>query len=75
MTKVFETESLFNENGSDFWIAVQKPLFDPLAKEVKIGQHFNAYVMWMGAIKVDDHWEWLFAMNEYDAPTVKGGRG
>jgi hypothetical protein len=69
MTQVFATEGLFEENGAHFWIALQKPLVDPLAKEVKAGQHFNAYVMWMGSIKVEDHWEWLFAMNEYDAPT------
>jgi len=71
MTKVFETEGLFRENGVDFWVALQKPLVDPLSKEVKVGQHITAYIMWMGTIKVEDHWEWLFAMNEYDAPTAK----
>ena len=59
---------LFKEGSDEHWIALQKPLLDYLPKEVKRGQAINAYVIWMGAIKVDNHWKWLFAMNEFDAP-------
>lgn len=68
LNEVFSTEVLFREGTEEYWIAVQKPLLEPLPKEVKTGQVVDAYVILMGAIKVDDHWEWLFAMNEFDAP-------
>jgi hypothetical protein len=64
---IFGTEFLFREGDRELWVAVQKPLLDPLPKEVAIGRQLTAYVMWMGAIKVDDHWEWVFAMNEFDS--------
>ena len=64
---VFSTEVLFKEGADEHWIVVQKPLLDALPKEVKRGQPVNAYVIWIGAIKVGKQWEWLFAMNEFDA--------
>jgi hypothetical protein len=69
LVSVFGTEMLFKEGEKEFWIAVQKPLLDFLPKEVAIGKPFTAYIIWMGAIKDGDHWEWLFAMNEFDNPT------
>ncbi len=66
--EVFQTEVLFKEGSEEHWIAMQKPLLQPLTKETKQGQVINAYVAWMGAIKVDDHWEWLFVMNAFDPP-------
>jgi hypothetical protein len=64
---VFATEVLFREGTQTHWIAVQKPLLDSLHKEVKNGQTVNAYVIWIGAIRVTRPWEWLFAMNEFEA--------
>jgi hypothetical protein len=69
LVSVFGTEMLFREGKKEYWIAVQKPLLDPLPKEVVVGKQFTAYIVWMGAIKDGDHWEWLFAMNEFDTPT------
>jgi hypothetical protein len=66
--ELFPVEILFREGSHEHWIAVQTPLLEFLPKEVKRGQVINAYVVWMGAIKVDNHWEWLFAMNDFDAP-------
>lgn len=68
LVSVFGTEMLFKEGDKEIWIAVQKPLLDPLPKEVSIGKPFTAYIIWMGAIKDGDHYEWLFAMNEFDTP-------
>jgi hypothetical protein len=65
---IFGTEMLFREGDKDLWIAVQRPLVDPLPKEVPLARKFTAYVMWMGAIKSGEHWEWVFAMNEFDTP-------
>src|SRR5208337_1742973 len=70
-TKVdlFLTEVLFREGTDEHWIAVQKPLLAALPKEVKKGQSFDGYVVFMGTIKkVGGQREWLFAMNEFDAP-------
>lgn len=63
----FQTEVLFQEGSEEYWIAVQKPLLKPLPEEAKPRQMINAYVIWLGAVKVEDHWEWLIAMNEFQA--------
>ena len=70
LINVFGTEMLFKEGDKEIWIAVQKPLLDPLPKEVAVGKSFTAYIIWMGAIQDGNHWEWLFAMNEFDTPTA-----
>jgi hypothetical protein len=62
----FATEVLFKEGTAERWIVVQRPLLDPLSKEVKNGQTVNGYVIWIGAIKVGKEWDWLFAMNGFD---------
>jgi hypothetical protein len=64
---VFTTQIRFEEDSREYWILVQKPLLDALPKELSKGQALDAYVMWIGAIKVGRHWEWLFAMNEFEA--------
>jgi hypothetical protein len=64
---LFVTEVLFREGTKTHWIAVQQPLLDSLHKEVKNGQTVNAYIIWIGAIRVSKTWEWLFAMNEFEA--------
>jgi hypothetical protein len=64
---VFTTQVRFSEGSREYWILVQKPLLVALPKEVPKGQPLITYMMWIGAIKVGKHWEWLFAMNEFDA--------
>ena len=67
--ELFATEVLFKEGADEHWIAVQKPLLKALPKEVKPGQSFNAYVLLIGTIhKSGEQREWLFVMNEFDAP-------
>lgn len=63
----FTTQVRFAEGSHEYWILVQKPLLDALPKEVPKGQSLKAYVMWVGAIKVENKLEWLFAINEFDA--------
>jgi hypothetical protein len=71
LVELFGTEMLFKEGQKEHWILVQKPLVSFLAKEVKPGQIIDTYIIWMGAIKDGDEWEWLFAMNEFDTPEAK----
>jgi hypothetical protein len=63
----FPSEMLFREGTERRWIAVQKPLIEPLTKEVQKGQQLNAYVIWIGATMKGENWEWLFAMNRFQA--------
>ena len=67
LVDLFQTEVLFREGNKEHWLPVQKPLIDALRKEVKPGQAINSYVIFMGGAKLENHWEWLFAMNEFDA--------
>ncbi|MGE5109321.1 MAG: hypothetical protein ACM3JB_00595 [Acidobacteriaceae bacterium] len=68
VVELFATEMLFREGNVERWIAIQKPLVAPLPKEVQVGEVFTGYIVWMGAIRDENHWEWLFAMNEFDSP-------
>jgi hypothetical protein len=63
----FLTEGLFKEGSKEHWIAIQKPLVDSLRNEVKTGQAVDAYLIWIGTIKIDERWRWLFAMNGFQA--------
>jgi hypothetical protein len=63
----FPKEFLFGEGSEKYWIVAQKPLIDALPKELKVGNVLTAYIVWIGAIKVDEQWEWLFAMNEFES--------
>jgi hypothetical protein len=72
VVELFQTEVLFREGNKEYWLPVQKPLIDALKKEVKFGQAINAYVIFMGGAKLggaklENRWEWLFAMNEFNA--------
>ena len=71
LADVFGTEMLFKEGDKEYWIPVQKPLLPYLPKEIKVGETFVAYVGWVGCIKNDDQWDWLFIMNEFDTPDSK----
>ena len=62
----FTTLVRFEEDSHEYWILVQKPLLDALPRELSRGQALDAYVMWIGAIKVGKQREWLFAMNEFE---------
>lgn len=68
LADTFGTELLFREGDREYWVAVQKPLLQYLPKEVRVGDSFTAYVIWLGAIKSEGKWEWVFAMNEFDPP-------
>lgn len=74
LVEMFGTEMLFREGDGEYWIAVQKPLLQYLPKEVRVGDSFTAYVIWLGAIKSAGKWEWVFAMNEFDAPQANDAK-
>ena len=71
VVELFETEVLFRERAVEHWLPVQKPLIPALQKEVKLGETINSYVIFMGGAKQENRWEWIFAMNEFDASTRK----
>jgi len=68
---VFATEMLFREGTKDYWIPVQKPLLNFLPQEVKPGESFTGYIVWIGSMKTGGQWDSLFAMNGFDAPASK----
>lgn len=68
INEAFPIEMLFREGKDEYWIAVQKPLVQPIRKEVQKAQEVKVYMILMGAIEVDGHWDWLFAINEFETP-------
>lgn len=71
LTAAFGTEMLFKEGAQEFWMPVQGSLVNDMSTEVKAGRSFTAYVVWVGAVKANNQWDWVFALNAYDSSPDK----
>lgn len=72
----YETELLFMEGSDEHWLPVQKDLIPFFEKELTKGEEVILYAEWVGARKIDDKWEWVFIVNEFQKPrksTITGG--
>jgi len=72
----YETEMLFMEGPDEHWLPVQKDLIPFFEKELTKGEEVTLYAEWVGARKIDDKWEWVFIVNEFQKPkrsTITGG--
>jgi len=61
--ELFQTEVLFRE-GEVGTLACSAKIVGRLLyrKRLRQGKRLNGYVIWLGIVKVDDHFEYLFAM-------------
>lgn len=72
----YETEMLFKEGPDEHWLPVQKDLIPFFEKELTKGEEVILYAEWVGARKVEDKWDWIFIVNEFQKPikpTITGG--
>lgn len=69
----YQTEMLFLEGNDEHWLAVQRELIPFLQKELTKDEEVIVYTEWLGAIKADGKWEWVFIVNEFqkmEKPTI-----
>jgi hypothetical protein len=67
-TKPYETEMLFNENGTEYWLAVRKQSLSHFKKELKKGEAVDLYLIRVGAAKTSDEWEPVLLIESFKKP-------
>lgn len=63
---LFQSELLFREDGTDFWLPVQDPLVPHFAEEVRPGDAVTLYVIYIGALRHDGRLLGVFLVNEFE---------
>ena len=67
-TAPYETEMLFNEDGTGHWLAVNKRLLPRFEKELKEGEAIDLYVIRLGGIRTEGEWEWVLLIESFAKP-------
>jgi hypothetical protein len=68
---LFRREYRFTAGGKDWWLPAQSQVAAYFAKELKPGEAVTLYVRNAGGFRLSTEWEWIFLVEEYDAPTGK----
>ena len=63
---LFNTEVLFADGESEYWMPIQTPVLEYLKDEFKAGDEVVLYVVYLGATHGEDAPEYVFVINEYE---------
>lgn len=66
---LYENEYLFIENSKEYWIPVQKQVAAYFTDEAKEGDKIRLYAIWIGGRKIQDKFDWVFLVNEFETET------
>jgi hypothetical protein len=67
-TKPYETEMLFNESGTEYWLAVREESLPRFGQELKKGEAVDLYLIRVGAAKTPDEWESVLLVESFRKP-------
>ena len=67
-TEPYETELLFREGKTDYWIAVRKQTMAQFEKEVKKRKAVDLYLIRLGWAGSGNEWESLLLMEDFKVP-------
>lgn len=67
-TQPYETELLFREGKTDYWIAVRNQAMAQFEKEVKKRKAVDLYLIRLGWAGSGNEWEPLLLMESFDGP-------
>jgi hypothetical protein len=67
-TAPYETEMLFDEDGTGHWLAVNKRLLPRFEKELKEGEAIDLYAIRLGGVRTEGKWEWVLLVESFDKP-------
>jgi hypothetical protein len=67
-TRPYETEMLFTEEGSRYWLAVRKESLPRLGGELKRGELLVLYLIRVGAVKAGGGWEPVLLIESFERP-------
>ncbi len=66
LATLFESELLFTECGTAYWLPVQKQVIPYFEKELKKGDMVSLFLARVGGEKASNKWDWLFIVNEFE---------
>ena len=67
-TERYETELLFTEEGTEYWLAVKKESLPRFERELKKGEAVDLYLIRVGAAKAPDEWESMLLIESFRKP-------
>jgi hypothetical protein len=67
-TKPYETELLFIENGTQYWLAVRKGSLPRFEQELKRGEAVDLYLIRVGEAKASGAWELMLLVENFQKP-------
>ena len=67
-TEPYETEMLFVENGTEYWLAVRKDALPKIQQEFNMGEKIDLFLLRMGMVKTSNDWESLLLVEKFQKP-------
>src|SRR6185503_5485706 len=67
-TVPYESEMLFVENGTDYWLAVKKDLVPKIQQQFNMGEKIDLFLLRMGKVKNSNEWESLLLVEKFQKP-------
>ena len=67
-TQTYETELLFREGKTNYWVAVRKQAMARFEEEAKNGKRVDVYLIRLGWAGNGDEWEPLLLMEDFKVP-------
>ena len=64
----YETDFLFTEAGTDYWLPVQKKVSSYFPKELSEGDEVDIYIIRVGGVCIKKDCDWIFLVEEYQKP-------
>ncbi len=64
-SKLYEADWLFTENGTEYWLPVQKKISGYFEKELKKGDEIDLFIIRAGGIYLKHKWDWLLFVEEF----------
>jgi len=68
---LFHRECLLREDQLELWLPTQETVLRDLTREFKVGDTVTMLVGYLGALRRDTTFDWVFVVNEYDSPSVR----
>lgn len=62
---LFRNEILCQEGDTEYWLPIQEQVLEYLKHEAENGSRLDLFVIWAGAINVEEPAEWVFLVNEF----------
>ena len=64
---LYENGCLYLENSTEYWLPIQNLLLPYIQTEITAGDEVYLYVLWMGVSKIDDSFDYVFLINQFNA--------